>query len=104
MNQRSSTPLMLTITTASPTRLRSRTPRTAFTYRNPNVKIPFFKGGANLDPGEYREWRREIAAIKHSYKIEDKDVAGLVFLAAKGDARDVLWNIDPSDFTDNANA
>ena len=38
--------------------------------RIPNVKIPFFKGGANLDPGENREWRREIAAIKHSYKIE----------------------------------
>ena len=73
------------------------------TSRIPNVKIPFCKGGANLDPGEYREWRREIAAIKHSYKIEDKDFAGLVFLATEGDARDVLWNIDPSDFTDNAN-
>ena len=66
-----------------------------------NVKIPFFKGGANMGPGEYKEWRREIAAIKHSYKIEDKAFAGLVFLATEGDARDVLWNIDPSDFTDN---
>ena len=56
--------------------------------RIPNVKIPFFKGGAHLDPGEYKEWRREIAAIKHSYKLEDKDFAGLVFLATKGDARE----------------
>ena len=71
--------------------------------RIPNVKVPFFKDGANMDPGEYKEWRREIAAIKHSYKIEDKDFAGLVFLATKGDARDVLWNIDPSEFTDNPN-
>ena len=60
-------------------------------------------GWMNLDSGEHREWRREIAATKHSYKIENKDFAGLVFLANKGDARDVLWNIDPSDFTDNAN-
>ena len=43
-----------------------------------------------MDPGKYKEWRREIAAIKHPYKIEDKDFAGLVFLATKGDARDVL--------------
>ena len=54
-------------------------------------------------PGEYKEWRREIAAIRHSYKVEDKDFAGLVFLATKGDARDVSWNIDTSDFTDNPN-
>ena len=67
------------------------------------MKIPFSKGGAHLDPGEYKEWRREIAAIKHSYKIEDKDFAGLVFLATKGDARDVLWNVDPADFSDNPN-
>ena len=71
--------------------------------RIPNVKIPFFKGGANTESGEYKKRRREIAAIKHSYEIENKDFAGLVFLAAKGDARDVLWNIDPSDFTNNSN-
>ena len=79
--------------------------------RIPNVKIPFFKGGANMDAGEYKEWRREIAASKHSYKIEDNDFAGLVFLATEGsgtsrcalELRDVLWNIDPSDFTDNPN-
>ena len=47
--------------------------------RIPNVKIPFFKGAANMDSGEYKEWRREIATIKHSYKIEDKDFAGLLF-------------------------
>ena len=56
-----------------------------------------------MDPGEYKEWRREIAAIKHSYKIDDKDFAGQVFLVTKSDVRDALWNIDPSDFTDNAN-
>ena len=26
-----------------------------------------------------------------------------MFLATKGDARDVLWNVDPADFSDNAN-
>ena len=31
--------------------------------RIPNVRILFSKGGAHLDPGEYKEWRREIAAI-----------------------------------------
>ena len=51
--------------------------------------------------GEYKEWRREIAAIKHSYNIEDKDFAGLIFLAIEDDALDLLWNIDPFDFTDN---
>ena len=56
-----------------------------------------------MDAGENKDWRREIAAIKHSYKIEGKDFAGLVFLTTKSDARDVLWNIDPSDFTDNPN-
>ena len=58
-----------------------------------NIKTPFFKGGANMDPGKYKEWRREIAASKHSHKIEDKGFAGLVFLATKGDARNELWNI-----------
>ena len=72
--------------------------------RIPNIKIPIFKGGANMDPGEYKEWRREISAIKYSYKIDDRDFAGLVFLATKGDARDVLWNINPEDFEKDPNS
>ena len=51
-----------------------------------------------MEPGEYKEWRREIAAIKHSYRISDKDFAGLVFLSTKGDARDVLWQVNPEEF------
>ena len=58
--------------------------------RIPNIKIPFFRGGNSIDPGEYKEWRRELSAIKIAYKIDDRDFAGLVFLATKGDARDVL--------------
>jgi len=68
--------------------------------RIPYIKIPIFKGGANMDPGEYKERRREISAIKYSYKI---DVAGLVFLATKGDARDALWNVNPEDFEKDLN-
>lgn len=71
--------------------------------RIPNIKIPFFKGGNNIDPGEYKEWRRELAAIKIAYKIDERDFAGLVFLATKGDARDVLWNVNPTDFETNDN-
>ena len=72
--------------------------------RIPNIKIPVFKGGASMDPGEYKEWRREISAVKYSYKIDDRDFAGLVFLATKGDARDVLWNINPEDFEKDPNS
>ena len=70
--------------------------------RIPNIKIPFFRGGNSIDPGEYKEWRRELSAIKIAYKIDDRDFAGLVFLATKGDARDVLWSINPMDFETNA--
>ena len=65
--------------------------------RIPNIKIPFFRGGNNMDPGEYKEWRRELSAIKIAYKIEDRDFAGLVFLSTKGDARDVLWRTSLKD-------
>ena len=71
------------------------------TSRIPKGRITFFKGGAHFDPGEYKEWRREVAAIKRSSKIEDKDFAGVVFLATMGDARNVLWNIDPANFSNN---
>ena len=70
--------------------------------RIPNIKIPFFRGGNSIDPGEYKEWRRELSAIKIAYKIDERDFAGLVFLAKKGDARDVLWSINPTDFETNA--
>ena len=70
--------------------------------RIPNIKIPFFRGGNSIDPGEYKEWRRELSAIKIAYKIDERDFAGLVFLATKGDARDVLWSINPTDFETNA--
>ena len=57
-----------------------------------------------MDPGEHKEWRKEISAVKYSYKIDDRDFAGLVFLATKGDARDVLWNINPEDFEKDPNS
>ena len=65
-----------------------------------HAKIPFFNGGTNLDPGEYKEWRREVAAIQSTYGIQDKDFAGHVFLATKGDARSVLWEVQPEHFQD----
>ena len=63
------------------------------------ARPPPFHGGPNLDPGDYRDWRREVAALKASYKVRDEDYGGLVFLATKGDARNVLWEITPEDFT-----
>ena len=36
--------------------------------------------------------------MMHSYRISDKDFAGLVFLSTKGDARDVLWQVNPEEF------
>ena len=65
-----------------------------------HAKIPHFFGGANQDPGDYKEWRREVAAIQSTYGIQDKDFAGHVFLATKGDARTVLWEVQPEHFAD----
>ena len=63
----------------------------------PNIKLPEFHGGANQDPGNFKEWVREITAMQMAYQIPDRNYAGLVFLATKSDARDVLWELSPSD-------
>ena len=63
----------------------------------PNIKLPEFHGGANQDPGNFKEWVREITAMQMAYQIPDRSYAGLVFLATKSDARDVLWELSPSD-------
>ena len=60
-----------------------------------HAKPPPFAGSSAHDPSEYRDWKREITAIKASYRISDRDFCGMVFLATKGDARNVLWEIDP---------
>ena len=63
----------------------------------PKIKIPEFHGGPNLDPGHFKEWIREVTAMQMAYRIPDINYAGLVFLATKSDARDVLWELDPAD-------
>ena len=63
----------------------------------PNIKLPEFHGGSSQDPGNFKEWVREVTAMQMAYQIPDRNYAGLVFLATKSDARDVLWELDPSD-------
>ena len=68
-----------------------------------HAKPPPFSGSSAHDPSEYRDWKREVTAIKASYRISDRDYAGIVFLSTKGDARNVLWEIDPdADFDQDA--
>ena len=39
----------------------------------PNIKLPEFHGGPNLDPGNFKEWIREVTAMQMAYQIPDRN-------------------------------
>ena len=59
----------------------------------PNVKIRTFYG----NPKKYPEWKREVQATMILYGIQQKQLAGLIYLArgaGEGQPRDLLAHLD----------
>ena len=60
-----------------------------------SVKIEDFYG----DRRKFRAWRRAIEAQEHLYRLEQSELAMLLYLSTKGEARDILDQRPLSDFT-----
>ena len=57
------------------------------------IRLPTFAGDS--EPGAYKEWWREIKAMKKAYMVDEDIFGSMVFFALKKDAWDVVWEIDP---------
>ena len=60
-----------------------------------SVKIEDFHG----DRRKFKAWRRAIEAQEHLYRLEQSELAMLLYLSTKGEARDILDQRPLSDFT-----